>query len=442
MSVIGALSGRHALASRRPIWLQVPFVAVIGAMTFNFALCFVNTNVVGGGVSAVIGCEVVIISSVLLYAYPILDYRQFLVVASALLYLLALSALRALMGEGFGVKSIRDVLIPVAFFLLGAGSGDMKTADKIVQAAVLIVVAVGLFEYFFTDTFTRFFNIAGFYVERGAMDTSQAQQSSNLFVSGMRPEGFNGGRNLLPFLGNHRVSSIFLEPVSAGNFGIIVFMWALVRSLMERRIFWGLFASGLLIIVLSDSRFGAFFCGICLLLALLPASIRIVLVAVLPVCGLLAVVVLPDAMSEQYRISAGLMGRVDLAGRILDRFDALNWFGLTPPEFVTSDSGYAYALAGLGIIGLIIFWALLMSTRGSSSRFYLFRDLAGAYFAVLLCISNSPFTIKTGALLWFLVGVLSRASDAGSRLGSRRSGSRHANRAPVRGVACDVKPTA
>ena len=433
MSVIGAQADRYALVSRRPIWLQVPFVAVLGAMTFNFGLCFANTNVVGVGVSAVIGCEVVIISSVLFYAYPVLDYRQFLVVASALLYLLALSALRALMGEGFGVKSIRDVLIPVAFFLLGAGSGDTKTADKIVQAAVLIVIAVGLFEYFFTDTFTRFFNIASFYVERGTMDTSQAQQSSNLFVSGMRPEGFNGGRNLLPFLGNHRVSSIFLEPVSAGNFGIIVFMWALVRSLMERRIFWGFFASGLLIIVLSDSRFGAFFCAICLLLALVPASIRTALVAVLPVCGLLAVVVLPDAMAEHYRISAGLMGRVDLAGRILDRFDALNWFGLTPPEFVTSDSGYAYALAGLGIIGLIIFWALLMSTKGFGSRFYLFRDLAGAYFAVLLCISNSPFTIKTGALLWFLVGVLSRASDVGSRLRSTRPASRRANRAPVHG---------
>ena len=221
--------------------------------------------------------------------------------------------------------------------------------------------------------------------------------------------------------------------MSAGNFGIIVFMWALVRSLMERRIFWGFFASGLLIIVLSDSRFGAFFCAICLLLALVPASIRTALVAVLPVCGLLAVVVLPDAMAEHYRISAGLMGRVDLAGRILDRFDALNWFGLTPPEFVTSDSGYAYALAGLGIIGLIIFWALLMSTKGFGSRFYLFRDLAGAYFAVLLCISNSPFTIKTGALLWFLVGVLSRASDVGSRLRSTRPASRRANRAPVHG---------
>jgi hypothetical protein len=157
-----------------------------------------------------------------------------------------------------------------------------------------------------------------------------------------------------------------------------------------------------------------------------------VLIAALPACGLLAVVVLPDAMPKHYRISAGLMGRVDLAGRILGRFDALNWFGLTPPEFVTSDSGYAYAPAGLGIIGLIIFWTLLMSTKGPGSRFYLFRDLAGAYFAVLHC---KQFAIhdQNGALLWFLVGVLSRASNVGSRLRSTRPASHRANRVPVHG---------
>jgi hypothetical protein len=75
---------------------------------------------------------------------------------------------------------------------------------------------------------------------------------------------------------------------------------------------------------------------------------------------------------------------------------------------VTSDSGYAYTLAGIGIIGIVIFWVLLLSIRGYGRRFYLFRDMIGFFFALLLCISNSPFTIKTGALLWFLVGVLSR----------------------------------
>ena len=33
--------------------------------------------------------------------------------------------------------------------------------------------------------------------------------------------------------------------------------------------------------------------------------------------------------------------------------------------------------------------------------------IAATYVAFLLCISNSPYTIKTGALLWFLSGVLS-----------------------------------
>ena len=49
--------------------------------------------------------------------------------------------------------------------------------------------------------------------------------SDRLFISGMRYEG----RTLLPFLGEHRVSSIFLEPVSVGNFGAICFAWVTLR---------------------------------------------------------------------------------------------------------------------------------------------------------------------------------------------------------------------
>jgi putative polymerase len=250
--------------------------------------------------------------------------------------------------------------------------------------------------------------VAGFYIERGTMAAADAQQSSNLFVSGMRPEGASGGRGLFPFLGNHRVSSIFLEPVSAGNFGIVVFMWALVRSFMERRIFWGLFVSAGLIVVMSDSRFGANFCGMCLLLAFLPMAIRTSLVAVLPVFALLALVLLPDPLSAHYGIDNGFIGRIILSGRILDRFDVMNWLGLQTPGFITSDSGYAYALGGFGIVGLAFFWTMLLLVKGPDSRFYLLRDLVAAYFAILLCISNSPFTIKTGALMWFLLGILSQ----------------------------------
>lgn len=407
MTAIAASAGRR-VSARQAFWTCPPVVAVLGAMLFNFALCFVNTMVGGAGNSAVIGCEVVIILAVLFYTFPSITYSRLLVIGSAVMFIVALAVVRTVLGGALDIKPARDFLIPVAFFLLGAFAGDLRTADRIVRVIVTIVIVVGAFEYFFPDVFTKFFNVAGFYMERGVMGAKDVAQSSNLFVSGMRPEGASGGRGLFPILGNHRVSSIFLEPVSAGNFGIVVFVWALVRTLMERRMFWGLFISAATVIIMSDSRFGANFCAICVGLALLPSAIRTVTVAVLPIMALLVLLILPGPLSAHYGVDNGFIGRIILSGGILERFDALTWLGLKTPEFVTSDSGYAYTLGGFGIGGIVFFWAILMLVKGANTRFYLIRDLAGAYFAVLLCISNSPYTIKTGALLWFLVGVLSR----------------------------------
>jgi hypothetical protein len=33
------------------------------------------------------------------------------------------------------------------------------------------------------------------------------------------------------------------------------------------------------------------------------------------------------------------------------------------------------------------------------------------YFVAFLCVSYAPYTIKTAALLWFLLGVVSAADD-------------------------------
>ena len=407
MSVAGASVVYRPAAARGAFWREPPVIAVLGAMTFNFALCFVNTNVMGVGNTSVIACEIAIIMAVLFYAYRSLNYTQFLVIGAALLYLVTLAAARALLGNGFDVKPVRDFLIPIAFFILGAGFGDLKMADRIVLVIALVVLAVGLFEYMMPDVFTRYFNVAGYYIERGTMDAIQAQQSSDLFISGMRPDGADGGRNLLPFLGSHRVSSIFLEPVSAGNFGVIVFGWALVRSLAERRVYWLLFAIALTVVVLADSRYGAYFCIISLPLMLCPPSIRFAATAVLPVFGLATVLLVPDMLPIHYGVTNGFIGRIIMANGILDGFDTAAWFGLSSPGF-TADSGYAYALAGAGIVGVAGFWLMFLAVRGHGSRFALFRDLTGAYIALLLCISNSPFTIKTGALLWFLMGTLSR----------------------------------
>ncbi len=88
------VAGRRRETGVAQLSPRLSFVIVLGAMTFNMALCFVNTKVGGVGNAAIIGCEIVIVSTVLLLSYPVIDYARFLVVSSVLLYLIALAAVR------------------------------------------------------------------------------------------------------------------------------------------------------------------------------------------------------------------------------------------------------------------------------------------------------------------------------------------------------------
>lgn len=424
----GTRSARPMAAPLRPLSPYVPLLAVLGAMTFNMGLCFVNTKLASVGNGYIISCEISIISVVLLMAYPVIDYTRFLVISSAFLYLIALAAARvAIHGEAMQIKPVRDMLIPVAFFFLGMRAANVERADLLVRIAGALVVGIGLVEFAFPDRFTEIFNIAKFYVERGAMGVGQSPESSNLFISGVRPEAL-GGRNLLPFLGDHRVSSIFLEPISAGNFGIIVFMWGLARSLATRRVFWGMFAAAAAMIVLSDSRFGAMFCAIATLLAVMPVAIGAGIAAILPVVALLALVLLPDDLAMMHVVGNGFISRLLLSDRFLGALDLQNWFGVKSPGFSPFDSGYAYTFVGIGVVGAVMFWAMFWSIAGASWQFKVFRNLVGAYYGVLLCVSNSPYTIKTASLLWFLFGVLSVARDPAIAAPRR---SPHARRVPA-----------
>ncbi|HEY5278439.1 MAG TPA: hypothetical protein VIJ67_01680 [Pseudolabrys sp.] len=412
MSLVAARPLPQAMTPPLPA-LSPIFVSLVmlGAMPFHMALCFVNTKVGGVGNGAIIGCEIVIVGTVLLLSYPAIDYARFLVVSSVLFYLVALAVTRTVVhAEGLQIKPVRDLLIPIAFFFFGMRAADIRRADFLVGVAAAIVLTVGLIEYAFPDRFTEVFNIARFYVDRGAMSSGQSAQSSNLFISGIRPDAL-GGRNLLPFLGDHRISSVFLEPISAGNFAIIVFMWALVRSLARGRIYWGLFAAAAAMIVLSDSRFGAMFCILAAGIALLPPAIGAAVAGSLPAVALAALILLPEHLEKLHVIGNGFVSRLILSGRFVAALDLQNWFGVRTPDFQPFDSGYAYSFIGFGIVGAAALWAVFWMIGGRGWQFRTYRSLVGAYYGVLLCVSNSPYTIKTASLLWFLLGVLSAARD-------------------------------
>lgn len=386
---------------------------VLTAISFNLFLCFVNTHIAGVGSAHVMASEAMIVSLVLLVSYRSIREIHIILLGSITLWVLSLASIRVAIGTGDGIdiKIVRDLAIPFAFFLLGTRMRDIQAADRIVFISAAIVLAVALFEYFWLETFLRLFNVAKYYIARGTMGARDTLQSADLFVSGMRPAGAEGGRNLLPLLGDHRVSSVFLEPVSLGNFGAIVVIWALVRWRFGRQFQAATFAIGLSLVVLADSRFGAYLCALALCVALLPVRLVTIGTLAIPVAAIAVLALVPALVTGSYDpqnryVDNGFVGRFVLSGQILAEFDFLTWMGLKALRMQAFDSGYAYIIGGIGIAGLLAVWGMLFTIKGRSEQFYALRNLAAVYYGTVLCVSNSPFTIKTASLLWLLIGAL------------------------------------
>lgn len=386
---------------------RAPLAIVFAATTFNLALCFVNTHMLAVSAAHVIASELAILSAALICSIRVARADVVAFTAAFFFYLASLALLRAQASSTvFDVKTIRDFLIPIAFFLLGQRV-SLPSADRLIWSLGALVTALALFEYFFTDVYLAYFDVIKYYVARGTVEAERLQiLSTNLFVSGTRPEG--EGRTLLPFLGSVRVSSLFLEPISMGNFGVIIFIWALARSTMAPRANTLLFILPVFFIVMSDSRFGMMLIVIAALVAALPLSVSSLFARMLPWGVMIGLIGLALYFGDDHIVN-NFAGRLSLSGSVLTSFSLLNWFGAEESRLPTEDAGYAYVIRAAGLLGFAVAWYVFTALRGRSVQFAMFRNLTAFYFATLLCVSYSPFTIKTGALLWFLLGSLSRA---------------------------------
>ncbi|WP_084366762.1 hypothetical protein [Rhizobium sp. RU36D] len=382
----------HALMQRR-----VAIMTIIGALVFNLLLCFVNTRVLPVRDSYVMGVEMLLIGA----AFLVLIGRQLDIYLILFLYLSYMMMLFALRGE-VDLKAVRDMLVPVAFYLLGTRVGDLRLADTLVLVSAAIVIFFGLFEYLLTEFYLDNFNVLGYFLARGSLLPEETFGATRgLFISGIRPEP----RTLLSFLGQHRVSSVFLEPVSAGNFGVIAYAWALFRSDMRAR--WLTMALALGTIVLADARFGFY---TCILLTLMVPFYRFVPRPIWLVAPFLML-----AIIAAYGLSTGteggpndIIGRLRVTASILTQLDLPIVLGIATTDQFTADSGLAYTLTKFGLLGFVALWALFIYAPMKSPTAWRFHSMVIIYLLLLMLISNSFYSIKTAALLWYLLGTAHR----------------------------------
>ncbi len=317
------------------------------------------------------------------------------------------------------LKSVRDLLIPILFLSLGRQIADTRFAERLLQQITVLVMVVAVFEVLFPDAYGTLLNTFSFYAGLGSIRESAAMLTGQtLTLNGFRPDAI--GRTLLPaILGAHRTSSLFLEPVSLGNFATIVLAWNLSKNWQDiGKPALLLILAALVFIVLSDSRFGMLMVLVLLGYRLLPMpGMR----WVAPVFPFMVFAALVGVAWLWPNITDTLAGRLSGSGQALLEFGPARLLGFDGllPGF--GDMGYAYVLSRFGVLPVLVLLLLLFLMPCMSERARRFRDLIVLYFFSSLAISGtSVFALKTAGLMWFLLGVL--AEDPVPDPGSRKQG--------------------
>jgi hypothetical protein len=298
------------------------------------------------------------------------------------------------------VETLRSGAIIGLFTMVGYRS-SYATLDRLFLWLFAIVLAVLLLEIFWLQGYVNVFRPAAFYAATRGIEVSE-YNNTGLFNSATSFQGrFNFGVFSVP-----RTSSIFLEQVSNGNFAALGALYLSVRGREIGKIPL-LLGIGTIILVLitTNARFDSLLVAAALLGYLVfPLLPRFTLP--LASVALIAAVVLISrhnigAMTDDFQ------GRVAFVGRKFRDYDIPFYLGLDAGKAVNErDSGYSFFIGTTSIFGMIGLWLyinLLPRMDDAPSR-RLAWGLVLYFFGQLIVSSTSLLTIKTAALLWFMVG--------------------------------------
>ncbi|MCH4090374.1 polysaccharide polymerase [Acetobacter sp.] len=381
---------------------------VIASIMFNPFLCFLDTK----GILHASNGIIVISELFIIFAATWIVRKNITSIAVILSILISGYVIAAhLINQAVTLKILHDLWIPYVFYLLGSMT-SIKTARETLWISISLVLFFAFFELLAFDLYGHFFNIWQYYVDKGAVgsDVINYRQTTS-FVSGAR--GTDARTYFPSLLGPVRISSVFLEPVSMGNFATIVFAWGLItweNRRNEHSIL--LMALGFLCIILTDSRFATGCCVLLVLVRLLPLARSSFFVFILPILIMVTLTVVgsgyeisgtkPGILSDDFK------GRLLFSGRLLDDWSLVHWFGFADSPVYTADTGYAYLFNNLGLPLSIVLFAVIAFHRTGNSEAMIMKSMMAVYFGTSLCIGANAVTIKTGALCWFLYGAIDK----------------------------------
>lgn len=373
-----------------------------GAMFFNAALAIVNAHVVPLQSAAVVACEALL----LVAAHAVIAARarpQMLPWYLLLLPIVLFGLLRASALGTLEAKYVRDLALIPTFFLLGLVFPREKLGSLLVAIHAAVLAGL-LLEWASLDGYANLFAIKDYYIRtRGTSEEGFWNTSSTLFVSATRPDD-----RFFSFVGWHRMSSIFLEPVSLGNYCVVIAacVCAFPAALRRGQLLF-LAAGTALMLIGCDGRLAtvtiAAIAAISVVAPRLPPNASL-LFPPLTVLAAFAVVMGLDLEAAGDNFAGRIAHTVDLLGRL----SSSDYMGMSNAFLqVAVDSGVTYLIITQSIVLPVLVWgtvALLADEHDPAAVRY--KTAVAIYISFSLLISFSFLSIKTAAPLWFVLGAL------------------------------------
>lgn len=371
---------------------------IVGTLVMNPLLAIVSGHVTTLTPAIVALVQAMLVAGAFACAWPILLTRgsRWTMLTIFMVVMFCISTI----GRGVLIpKYLGDMLLMPAFILLGMMI-DRRQIGTLFFWANIVVAVIAVYELLLPANFAELFKVPDYYVATRGFDEDAFWADNGLFLSSER----GGGRLLLPWTGFHRASSIFLEPVSLGNWCILatICLFAFWRDWTRSRRILTLAAIAVGVIA-CDGRLAMACMGV--LILVLPFAPRLpdwISVVTLPSVVLASLVAMPLGLEQATgdtlfgRLKVGTQSIMDMSWA-----DVLGFGGIAGLNF---DSGISYFVLTQSFPILILTWfALTLSSSYFGHRKCLKLGVA-IFISLCLPISNSIFSIKTGALMWAIYG--------------------------------------
>jgi putative polymerase len=402
----------------------------------NIILCFIDTNLFRVSQTLVIAGEAVILAAAVALPFTDSDRRPGrwdLLLLMLLVNWVILSLLRGVADPKF----YRDVAIIPIFILAGIACRGDKLHSSIFRLH-LVILAFAIWEAASITSFTSIFNVSNYFLHTRSLPTDDWWIDNGLFLSSVRPDA----RFLFPDLPIHRLSSIFLEPVSLGNYVVIATLWLVGfwRHMPRKMVIVAAIANVLLLIG-CDSRLATVACLILLVAAPFKKYLSST-VAVLTAPAVIAATFLAVALLHLRPGTDDFAGRLAYGVATLQGFGIEDFTGISIGQIEkTGDAGFAYLINSQSLLMAMLLWTLVFARRLVTPESRYIHFAVALYLSLNLIVSWSLFSIKTASLLWFLLGraiALDRDAGAAAASGEPPSNKRRtlsASKSSVAGAA-------